>query len=291
MEVLATARRQEPLAALAAELDTTLVIEDLPELSTVVVLRDIEAEISRIVQIVAANPRAALSAMRVLRSTEQLSVADGLNLESAVYSMLLAGPEFARWRSGRPRVRRDRDSNALTVYRVDDCLTVTLNRPGRSNAIDRFLRDELIDALDLAIIDETISSVILRGAGESFSGGGDLDEFGSVADVSAAHLIRLDRSVAMRVEQCRERVVVRLHGGCVGFGIEVPSFAARVTAAPDMFAQLPEVAMGLIPGAGGTVGVTRRIRRWRTAYMLLSGARIDAATAHGWGLVDDIDVS
>jgi enoyl-CoA hydratase/carnithine racemase len=51
---------------------------------------------------------------------------------------------------------------------------------------------------------------------------------------------------------------------------------------------LPELALGLIPGAGGTVSITRRIGRWRTAYLVLSGVTIDAATALGWGLVDEL---
>lgn len=51
---------------------------------------------------------------------------------------------------------------------------------------------------------------------------------------------------------------------------------------------LPELNLGLIPGAGGTVSVTRRIGRWRTAYLILSGRTIDAQTALRWGLVDEI---
>jgi enoyl-CoA hydratase/carnithine racemase len=51
---------------------------------------------------------------------------------------------------------------------------------------------------------------------------------------------------------------------------------------------LPELSIGLLPGAGGTVSVTRRIGRWRTAYLVLSGRTIDAATALRWGLVDEV---
>ncbi len=61
---------------------------------------------------------------------------------------------------------------------------------------------------------------------------------------------------------------------------------ARIAAAPDAVFGLPELSLGLIPGAGGTVSVTRRIGRWRTAYLVLSGRSIDADTALAWGLVD-----
>jgi enoyl-CoA hydratase/carnithine racemase len=65
-------------------------------------------------------------------------------------------------------------------------------------------------------------------------------------------------------------------------------FCGWVAAQPDSVFGLPELALGLIPGAGGTVSVTRRIGRWRTAYLVFSGETIDAATALGWGLVDEL---
>jgi len=79
-----------------------------------------------------------------------------------------------------------------------------------------------------------------------------------------------------------------VHGACVGAGVELPAFAARVLARANVLFQLPEVSMGLVPGAGGTASIARRIGRQRTAWMALSGARIDAETAIDWGLVDEI---
>ena len=79
-----------------------------------------------------------------------------------------------------------------------------------------------------------------------------------------------------------------MHGACIGAGVELPAFAARVVAAPDAFFALPEVAMGLVPGAGGTVSLPRRIGRRRTAYLALTGARLDSRRALDWGLVDAI---
>ncbi|NNL65223.1 MAG: enoyl-CoA hydratase/isomerase family protein, partial [Myxococcales bacterium] len=79
---------------------------------------------------------------------------------------------------------------------------------------------------------------------------------------------------------------VRLHGACVGAGIELAAFAARVHAAEDAFFGLPEIGMGLVPGAGGTVGIPRRIGAQRAARWMLSGARLDRETALSWGLID-----
>ena len=107
-------------------------------------------------------------------------------------------------------------------------------------------------------------------------------------DPATAPAIRTTRSAARLRARCGERVRCQLHGACVGAGIELPAFAARVYAAEDAFFQLPEVAMGLVPGAGGTVSLPRRIGRQRTAGLALSGERIDADTALSWGLVDEI---
>jgi enoyl-CoA hydratase/carnithine racemase len=234
-------------------------------------------------------PRAASALTRLLRVTAMSSVADGLAAESAAYSMLLASSEFHRWLNS--RVRRDVPSPEhppVRLWREGAVLEVLLDRPERRNAYSRHLRDGLVEALDLAAADDNIAEVRLSGAGPAFCSGGDLDEFGSTTDASTAHLIRLDRSVARRIAHLAKPVVVDLHGACVGAGIEIASFADRVRATPDAWFQLPEVAMGLVPGAGGTVGITRRIGRWRTAYLALSGTRLPAATADAWGLVDEI---
>jgi len=74
----------------------------------------------------------------------------------------------------------------------------------------------------------------------------------------------------------------------MGAGIEVPAFAAHVSAAADSRIALPELGIGLVPGAGGTVSIPRRIGRHRAAALGLSGSVIDGATALAWGLVDAV---
>jgi enoyl-CoA hydratase/carnithine racemase len=85
-----------------------------------------------------------------------------------------------------------------------------------------------------------------------------------------------------------DRIDVDLHGACIGSGLEIAAAAQRRIARDNAFFQLPELKMGLIPGAGGTVTVTRAIGRHRACAMMLSCARIRAETALGWGLVDAI---
>jgi hypothetical protein len=244
--------------------------------------------VAAIAATVALAPAAALTLSTLLPATAGATVYDGLQMESLAYSMLLAGPEFAAWRAHNPSGPAPMDHEPVLLERAADVLTVTLNRPERHNAFSRAVRDGLIDALEVARLDPTITTVVLAGAGRSFCSGGDLDEFGTATDPVAAHLVRLARSAGWAVNRIRDRVTVRVQGACIGAGVEVPSFASRVEATPDAWFQLPEIGMGLVPGAGGTVSITRRIGRWRTAYLALSGARLDAGTALTWGLVDAV---
>jgi hypothetical protein len=236
---------------------------------------------------VVARPQAAVAACGLLRLTAAVDLEEGLLAESFAYSMLLSGPEFAAWRAEAPRRPVPEAEQPVLLDRVQDTLHVQLNRPERRNAYGWQLRDALVEALELAVTDATIDRVELSGAGPSFSSGGDLDEFGTAPDVVAAHLIRTTRSAGHLLHRLSTRVHATVHGACVGAGIELPAFAGRVTALEGAWFQLPELRMGLVPGAGGTVSIPRRIGRWRTAWMALSGARVDLATALEWGLVDD----
>lgn len=237
----------------------------------------------------AANPGAAVILTSVLRATETMAVPDALQVESLAYSTLLGGPEFARWLHARRVATPPPDvADAVLVRRVGDDLRISLNRPDRRNAYGRQMRDELVAALELAGYDPTIVRVVLDGVGPAFCAGGDLAEFGTAPDPVTAHLVRTRAGAALPLHRVAERVEVRVHGWCVGAGMELPAFAGRVVADRDTRFRLPELAMGLVPGAGGTVGIPRRIGRWRTLYLGLTGHGIGAATALEWGLIDDV---
>lgn len=265
-----------PAAHPAAPVCDLIVAPDDPALSTVL-------------ETATRHPLAAVALTGLLRGAEARSTDDGLLAESAVYSSLQAGPEFAAWLAGRPPRRLRDDGDAVELVREGDRLDVTLTRPTVRNALNTTMRDQLVDALRLVLADPSIAEVHVRGAGPAFCAGGDLDEFGSFPDVVTAHLIRLQQSVGRALEAVRERVTVHLHGACVGSGIELPAFAGRVLARPDTVIGLPEVTFGLVPGAGGTVSLPRRIGRHRTALLALGGLRLDARTALDWGLVDELE--
>lgn len=229
---------------------------------------------------------AARAYVQLLEGCESRSVDEGLLVESAVYSTLQAGPEFRAWREAHPVKRQPETSDAVRVERDGGVLHITLCRPHVRNALNTVMRDQLCDAFDVAIADAGVREVHLRGEGSDFCAGGDLDEFGSFPDPATAHAVRVQQSVGRRIATIAEKVTSYLHGACVGSGIELSAFAGTVVADRTTRIALPELSLGLIPGAGGTVSLPRRIGRERTEWLGLSGEFIDAETALEWGLVD-----
>ena len=261
---------------------------DAPAAADVVVEPDI-ATIDDVLAVIDANPIAATALALLLRDADRRSFGAGLVAESATYSLLQSGPEFHAWRAATPVKRRAPEPGPAVRIERDGCrLDLVLDRPHVRNALNMAVRDGLLEGLAVAAADTAITEVVLRGEGPSFCSGGDLDEFGTFADPASAHLVRLAASIGRAIAEVGPRVRAEVHGPCAGSGVELPAFAGKVVAAADFTAALPEVALGLVPGAGGTVSVVRRVGRHRTALLALSGARIDAVTAREWGLVDEV---
>jgi hypothetical protein len=233
-------------------------------------------------------PIASMTLVQVLRSTALLPAAQALDVESMAFSTLQGGEEFAAWqRTGKrgPPVPVQAGDPVL-LSRDGAVIEAVLNRAGSRNAISVEMRDAWVEALHLLEADESVEELRFRALGACFSAGGELHEFGLAPDPATAHWVRTVHSPARLLARLGARVSFLVHGACIGSGIELPAFAARLVAHPDTFFQLPELQMGLIPGAGGTVSIARRIGRQRTAWMVLTGRRITARTALEWGLVD-----
>jgi enoyl-CoA hydratase/carnithine racemase len=250
---------------------------------------DLDAALEALATAVDGSPQASVALVQVLRSGDKDSLDHDLLLESLAYSTLQGGPEFSRWLATAPtRAPSPQPDPVVALERTGDRLSLTLNRPKVRNAYNAAMRDALCEALSLVCADPSIREVHLFGGGPDFCSGGDLAEFGTSADPATAHLIRTSRSGARLLGMVGGRVVAHLHGACVGAGIELPALAGRVVADPGTRMRLPELAMGLIPGAGGTATLPRRIGRHRTAWMALSGQFIGATTGRAWGLIDEI---
>lgn len=238
------------------------------------------------------NPMAASVLVQVLRTVEHLPVSMALGVESLAYATLQGGAEFKRWLETSPPRRshqHDTDTPPVLLDRSDNRLTITLNSPANRNALSVTMRDSLTEAFKLVAMDSTIDGVDVRANGPSFSAGGDLTEFGTADDLSMAHRIRSLRMPARYLAPHAARYTFHLHGACIGAGIELPAFAGRLVASRDTVLRLPEVAMGLIPGAGGCVSISRRIGRQRTAWMAITGKAIDVEEALQWGLIDAVE--
>lgn len=236
-------------------------------------------------------PMAAMTLVQVLRTAERLPVLAAMTVESLAYATLQAGPEYAAWLRSRPeepRLITGGDGPAVISQREGNEISAVLNRPENRNSLTVEMRDALVELFELAIIDTSIEHLRLSGRGDCFSVGGELREFGLTPDAATAHRIRCTHNPSRLLALCASRVSCHVHSACLGSGIELPAFAGHLSAAPKSFFQLPELSFGLIPGAGGCVSITRRIGRQRTAWMVLSGRKINARQALEWGLVDEI---
>ncbi len=234
-----------------------------------------------------AQPLAAAVLVKLLRSIDRLDDINSLVAESLAYAQLQGSDPHTKWLASRAIVSPKAEGRVL-ISRTEDCLTIILDRPAARNAIDRPMRDALCAAFDVGVHDSCITHIEMGSTGKAFCVGADLSEFGTTRDPKVAHAIRLQTLPAHRIVQCADRLHVHIQGACVGAGLEMAAFARRVTARSTAWFQLPELAMGLIPGAGGCVSVSRRIGRQRTALMVVSGKRISAQTALAWGLIDAI---
>lgn len=266
----------------------TLSVDDVDD-ARVVTVESVDAELAELTTRFEKWPQASTVCDDVLRAGAASTLA-GVITESLAYSTLQSGEEFAAWLRRRGPATVPVLPDPVVADRDGDTLHVRFNRPSRHNAFSTDARAALLEALDVARLDPSVDEVIVSGNGPSFCSGGDLAEFGSFADPASAHIARVQHSPALVLDELTARLgkrcIARVHGQVLGSGLEMAAFCGWVEAQSDSVFGLPELGLGLIPGAGGTVSITRRIGRWRTAYLVLSGRTIDAATALRWGLVD-----
>ena len=235
---------------------------------------------------VSARPLAASVIVGLLRILPFVPPAEGLIAESLAYATLQGSGEHRRWLEKTRAPAQAAAPGMVLLERKENRMRIMLSRPWADNAIDRPMRDGLCEALRLIALDPSIEKAELLGEGRSFSLGADLNEFGTTTDPSTAHDIRQKTLPARWALRCAARLSVHVQGACVGSGLELAAFAARITANRRAWFQLPELSMGILPGAGGCVSLSRRVGRQRTAELILSGRRISAVEALDWGLID-----
>lgn len=167
---------------------------------------------------------------------------------------------------------------------------LTLNRPDSMNAIDRAMRAELPAAVRRAGEDPEVRVIVVAGAGaRAFCAGADVREFNQPQSVVEA---RAERQVSGGwndvLEAVRKPTIAAIRGYCLGGGLEVAlACDIRIAAEGSTFG-LPEVGLGLIPGAGGTQRLQRVVGLGHALWMALSGDRVTAERAYEIGLITQL---
>jgi 3-hydroxyacyl-CoA dehydrogenase len=172
-------------------------------------------------------------------------------------------------------------------YEIRDGIAViTLNNPP-VNGLGFDTRRAMADGLDKAQADAAVKAVVLTGAGKAFSGGADIKEFGSPKAVAEPNLLSLIRAT----EQCTKPVVAAIHSVCMGGGLELALGCHYRVTAPGAQVALPEVKLGLIPGAGGTQRLPRVLGLETALNMIVSGEPVKSellASLPGQKLFDKV---
>jgi 3-hydroxyacyl-CoA dehydrogenase len=150
------------------------------------------------------------------------------------------------------------------------------------NALGAAVRQGLAEALAGIAAASGIGAVVIRGEGRMFSAGADIREFGTTPDAPTLS------QVIAAVEDLGKPVVAALHGAALGGGLELALGAHHRIAQAEANLGLPEVRLGLLPGAGGTQRLPRLIGAAAALRMMLSGQPVTAAEALALGLVDDV---
>jgi enoyl-CoA hydratase len=164
---------------------------------------------------------------------------------------------------------------------------ITLNRPERHNAMDDDM-GELFRQLMAEALDETESSaILLRAEGKSFCSGRDTNVLGHRArDESDFHFVRRHQEARLTMQESTKPIVAAVKGGAIGGGCELALACDIRIADTTLKMALPEIVYGVLPDTGGTQMATALIGPSRTKYLVMTGRRIDAATALDWGAVD-----
>ncbi len=171
----------------------------------------------------------------------------------------------------------------------DHVAVVTIDRPQKLNALDRAVVAELKRQLRAAGEDPAVRAIVLTGAGaKAFVAGADIAEMAPLSPDEAAAYAREGQGVATAITGFPAASIAAVEGFALGGGCELALMCHLRVAAPSARFGQPEVALGLIPGFGGTQRLARLIGPGRALDMILTGRQVDAETALAWGLVDRI---
>jgi 2-oxoglutaroyl-CoA hydrolase len=174
--------------------------------------------------------------------------------------------------------------DGLRVERDGSIATITLDVPGKLNRVSMAAREQLGATFAELGTDGDVAVVVLTGAGNAFTAGGDIAGF---LERHPEEVSRLAWNVAAP-ERCPKPVIAKLRGYVFGVGLELALACDFRVVAEDVELALPEVKLGMIPGSGGTQRLAHMIGVGRAKDVIMRGRRIGAEEALALGLVTDV---
>lgn len=178
----------------------------------------------------------------------------------------------------------------LLVERDDEGIVrLTLNRAPQRNSLSQALVDSLLAALRQLREDREARVIILTGAGDkAFCAGADLKERAQMGEAQVAAFVDTLREMAAMLAQLPQPTIAAINGAALGGGLELALACDLRVMAEGAFVGLPEVKLGIIPGAGGTQRLTRLIGPGRAKALIFTGRRVQAQEALALGLVEEV---
>jgi enoyl-CoA hydratase len=187
-------------------------------------------------------------------------------------------PSPAGRRPALPDILIERPSATVALVRI--------HRPEKRNALSQPLRRELLDALHSLDADEDVRALVLAGGEQVFAAGADLSE---IADAGAIDmLLRATQRFWGALTRLNKPLVAAVRGKAYGGGFELALHADLIVAGKGARFGLPEIKVGLMPGAGGTQRLLRLLGRQRTLMLALTGDTISAQEALAAGIVNQV---
>lgn len=175
-------------------------------------------------------------------------------------------------------------ANPYVSWTVDGAVAVIVMNKPPVNGLGAELRAGIVQAIDEATADAAVQAIVLTGTAKAFSGGADVTEFGTPLALREPNL----RVVISVLENNPKPVVAAISGSCLGGGLELALGAHFRVAAPDASMGLPEVKLGLLPGAGGTQRLPRLLGVEAALNIIVGGNPVPAAKFKGTPLIDQI---
>ncbi len=184
-----------------------------------------------------------------------------------------------------------KDLKTIKIEKEDGIGIITLNRPEKRNAINFEMFTEIGEAADIVSDDDDIKSVIITGAGPSFSAGIDFNSFGRFGGISSREFRNLGRKIQIgwtRIENIEKPVIAAINGSAIGGGLELTLCCDIRIAADNARMGIPEVCIGIVPDLGGAQRLPRIIGLGRAKELIFTGRIIGAQEAERIGLVNRV---